>query len=70
MSYLHYFNFISGVIDKIYNNERYDLAQCSSVTGDSNCEKYIIYEFKQLNNTIKPFLDNNGKIKKIGRAHV
>ena len=69
MSYLHYFNFISGIIDKIYNNERYDLAQCSSVTGDSNCEKYIIYEFKQLNNTIKPFLDNNGKIKKWGKLN-
>ena len=69
MSYLHYFNFISGVIDKIYNNERYDLAQCSSVTGDSNCEKYIIYEFNQLNKTIKPFLDNNGNIKKWGKIN-
>ena len=63
MSMLHYWNFISGILDKIYQGERVDLKQCAHLSGNVNCEKYIVYIF----NNLDKFLIESGVVDKFGR---
>jgi len=65
MSLLHYWNFISGIIEKIHNGERVDLKQCAHLSGNINCEKYIVYIFSNLDK----FLNENGMKDSSGRIY-
>jgi acyl-homoserine lactone acylase PvdQ len=64
MSLLHYWNFISGIVEKIYRGERVDLKQCAHLSGNINCEKYIVYIFNNLDKFISEtgLKDKNGKV--------
>ena len=48
INYLHYWNFISGMIDKIYNGERINMKECIHQSGNTNCEKYLVSIYSQL----------------------
>jgi len=48
ISMLHYWNFVSGMIDKIYIGEKIEIKQCALLTGNMNCEKYLVYIFANL----------------------
>lgn len=62
LNYLHYWNFISGIIDKIYNEERVDLKQCVHQSGNTNCEKYLLNKFLNLENSMKDYVNQFGRI--------
>lgn len=64
MSLLHYWNFVSGIVEKIYRGERVDLKQCAHLSGNINCEKYIVYIFNNLDKFISEtgLKDKNGKV--------
>ena len=65
MSMLHYWNFVSVLIDRVYNGERVDLKQCAHQNGNVNCEKFIVYVFNNLDKYIDEgnFRDPHGRIK-------
>ena len=69
MSYLHYWNFITGIIDKLYKGERIDMKQCAYRSGNSNCEIYIVNIFNNLESSLKKYMDKNGMIKKWGEIN-
>ena len=64
LNYLHYWNFISGLIDRIYKGERVDLKQCVHQSGNTNCEKYLLTIFDNLETTMKKegYIDSLGII--------
>ena len=66
LNYLHYWNFISGIIDKIYNEERVDLKQCVHQSGNTNCEKYLLNKFLNLENSMKDYVNQFGRITEWG----
>lgn len=65
MTMLHYWNFISAIIEKIHNGERVDLKQCAHLSGNINCEKYIVYIF----NNLDKFLSELKLKDKYGRVY-
>jgi len=69
MSYLHYWNFITGIIDKLYKGERIDMKQCAYRSGNSNCEIYLVNIFNNLEMSLKKYMDKNGEIKKWGEIN-
>ncbi len=69
MSYLHYWNFITGIIDKLYKGERIDMKQCAYRSGNSNCEIYLVNIFNNLETSLKKYMDKNGQIKKWGEIN-
>ena len=70
LNYLHYWNFISGLIDRIYKGERVDLKQCVHQSGNTNCEKYLLTIFDNLETTMKKegYIDSLGIIKEWGQV--
>lgn len=66
ISMLHYWNFLSGLIEKIANGERVDLKQCSYLTGNMNCEKYVVHIFYNLDNYLTEYKDFTGRVKTWG----
>ena len=69
LNYLHFWNFVSGIIDKIYNGEKIKMEECRTYNGysyDEDCEKFIVKIFYTIDEYIQPFLDQNGNIKKWG----
>jgi len=66
LNMISYWNFISGIINKIYQNEEIELNQCAYVGGSKNCEKYFISIFNNLDEYLTEYKDVNGNIKKWG----
>jgi acyl-homoserine lactone acylase PvdQ len=66
LNMLSYWNFISGIINKIYQNEEIELNQCAYIGGSKNCEKYLVDIFNNLDEYLTEYKDFNGNIKKWG----
>jgi penicillin amidase len=66
LNMISYWNFISGIINKIYQNEEIELNQCAFIGGSKNCEKYLVDIFYNLDQYLTEFKDLNGDIKKWG----
>jgi penicillin amidase len=64
ISMLHYWNFVAGIIDKIYRGEKVEIKQCALLTGNMNCEKYLTYIFSNLDDYLTEggFKDKTGRI--------
>ena len=65
LNVLHYWNFISGIIDKIYHGEKINLKECI----DQNCEKNLVKAFYDLNNEMEKYRDKKGNIIKWGEIN-
>jgi acyl-homoserine lactone acylase PvdQ len=62
ISFPHYWNFVAGIIDRMYKGEKVELKQCYLVTGSQNCEKYIAHIFSNLDEYLKDY--RNGPVLK------
>ena len=65
LNVLHYWNFISGIIDKIYQGEKINLKECI----ENNCEKNLVKAFYDLNNEMEKYRDKKGNIIKWGEIN-
>jgi acyl-homoserine lactone acylase PvdQ len=63
---LHFWNFVSAIIEKIHNGEKIDLKQCAHQSGNMNCEKYLIHVFSNLDKYLEEFKDSSGNVKQWG----
>ena len=73
LNYLHFWNFVSGMIDKIYKGEKIKMGECRTWNGysyEENCEKFIVTLFYSIEEYMQPFKDNNGNIKKWGEVNL
>jgi acyl-homoserine lactone acylase PvdQ len=73
LNYLHFWNFVSGLIDKIYNGEVVKMGECRTFNGysyEENCEKFLVSLFYRIEEYIQPFKDKNGNIKKWGEVNI
>lgn len=66
LNILTYWNFVSGIIQKIHSEEEVEMIQCASITGSKNCEKYIFSVFNNLDSYLKDFKDYKNNVKKWG----
>ena len=72
LNYLFYWNFVSGLIDKIYRGEKIKMEECRTFNGYSyqeDCEIFIVKIFDKIDEYIEPFKDKNGNIKKWGEIN-
>ena len=72
MNYLHYWNFVSGTIDKIYKGEKIKMPECRTYNGygyEEDCEKLIVKIFDKIDEYMEPYKDKNGNIKKWGELN-
>ena len=69
LNFFPYYNFINGMIDKIYNGEKISLKECTVFHRNDDCEKYIVKVFKHLNDYTKGFRESSGLIKKWGTVN-
>ena len=72
LNYLHFWNFVSGTIDKIYRGEKIKMEECRTFNGysyEEDCEKFIIKIFDKIEEYIEPYKDKNGNIKKWGEIN-
>ncbi len=73
LNYLHFWNFVSGMIDKIYKGEKIRMDECRTWNGysyEEDCEKFIVSLFYSIEEYMQPFKDNNGNIKKWGEVNL
>ena len=68
---LHFWNFVSGTIDKIYRGEKIRMKECmlfdeKNNKDDDDCEKYIIKVFESLEENMQKYKDEKGNIIKWG----
>jgi acyl-homoserine lactone acylase PvdQ len=63
---LSYWNFVSGIIQKIHSEDEVEMSQCASITGSKNCEKYIYSIFNNLETYLEDFKDSINNVKKWG----
>ena len=68
LNYLHFWNFVTGTIDKIYRGEKIRMKECNNLDGD-DCEKYIVKVFDSLDENMKKYRDENGNIIKWGEIN-
>ncbi len=66
LNILTYWNFISGIIQKIHSEEEVEMSQCASSTGSKNCEKYLFSVFNNLDVYLEDFKDSKNNIKQWG----
>ncbi len=66
MNLLPYWNFVSGIIQKIHSEEEVEIVQCAGLSGSKNCEKYIFTIFNNLDNYLTEFKDSYNTVKKWG----
>ena len=70
LNVLHFWNFVSGTIDKIYNGEKIRMKECKIFNEENNndddCEKAIVKVFEDLDNNMKKYRDEKGNIIKWG----
>ena len=69
LNYFPYYNFIYGIIDKIYNGEKISLKECTFYNSNDDCEKYFVNVFRHLDEYIKDFREPSGIIKKWGEVN-
>ena len=69
LNFFNYYNFIYGMIEKIYNNEKISLKECTFYNSNDDCEKYFVNVFKHLDEYIKDFREPSGQIKKWGEVN-
>ena len=65
----NYWNFIVGIIDKIYKNEKVELQQCAYQTLNKDCEIYLLNVFDNLDSYLNQYKDGNGNVKPWGEVH-
>jgi penicillin amidase len=65
----NYWNFIVGIIEKIYKNEKVELQQCAYLTLNKDCEVYLINILDNLDSYLYNYKDYHGKIKSWGEIH-
>ena len=71
LNVLHFWNFISGTIDKIYRGEKIRMKECKIFDEknnkyDEDCEKSIVKAFDNLDENMKKYRDQDGNIIKWG----
>lgn len=66
LNILTYWNFVSGIIQKIHSEEEVEMSQCASITGSKNCEKYIFSVFSNLDSYLEDFKDSKNNVKQWG----
>ena len=66
LNYFISYNFLHGIIEKIYNKEKVTMKECTLNTNNNDCEKHFLYVFTHLENYIKDFCDFSGIPKKWG----
>ena len=74
LNVLHFWNFITGTIDKIYRGEKIRMKECKTFDEknniyDDDCEKSLIKVFEDLDTNMKKFRDEKGNIIKWGDIH-
>ena len=74
LNVLHFWNFITGTIDKIYRGEKIRMKECKTFDEknniyDDDCEKSLIKIFEDLDTNMKKFRDEKGNIIKWGDIH-
>ena len=74
LNVLHFWNFVTATIDKIYNGEKIRMKECKSFDAknnieDDDCEKSLIKVFDELDFNMKKFRDEKGNIIKWGEIH-
>jgi len=72
LNYLFYWNYVSGIIDKIYKGEKIKMEECRIHNGysyEEDCEKFIVKIFDNLDEYMKPYINEDGNIKKWGEIN-
>ena len=72
LNYLFYWNYVSGLIDKIYRGEKIKMDECRYYTGynyNKDCEMFLVKIFDKIEEYIEPYKDQNGNIKKWGEIN-
>jgi penicillin amidase len=72
LNYLFYWNYVSGLIDKIYKGEKIKMPECRTFNGysyEEDCEKFIVKIFDNLDQYMESFKNKNGSIKKWGEIN-
>ena len=69
LNVLHFWNFVSGTIDKIYRGEKIYMKECSINNNDNDCEKALVKVFDNLDEEMKKFRNKNGEIIKWGELN-
>ena len=66
LNYFTYYQFIHGLIIKVYNGEKISLKECKYFNYNDDCEKYFVNVFKHLDEYIEDFKGSMGLVKKWG----
>ena len=72
LNYLFYWNYVSGLIDKLYKGEKIKMEECRTFNGysyEEDCEKFIVSIFNKIDEYIEPYKDENGNIKNWGEIN-
>ena len=72
LNYLFYWNYVSGIIDKIFKGEKIKMDKCRIHNGysyEEDCEKFIVKIFDNLDEYMKPYINEDGNIKKWGEIN-
>ena len=72
LNYLFYWNYVSGLIDKIYKGEKIKMEECRFFNGiiyEEDCEKFLVKIFDKMDEYIEPYKDKTGNIKKWGELN-
>ena len=72
LNYLFYWNYVSGLIDKIYKGEKIKMEECRFFNGiiyEEDCEKFLVKIFDKMDEYIEPYKDKTGNIKKWGEIN-
>ena len=72
LNYLFYWNYMSGLIDKLYKGEKIKMPECRTFNGysyEEDCEIFIVKIFDKLDDYMEPYKNKNGSIKKWGEIN-
>ena len=74
LNVLHFWNFVTGTIDKIYSGVKIRMKECKTFDAknnifDDDCEKSLVKVFDDLDMNMKKYRNGNGEIIKWGDLH-
>ena len=72
LNHLFYWNYVSGIIDKIYKGEKIRMEECRTFNGyiyQEDCEIFLAKIFDKIEEYLEPYKDKNGNIKKWGEIN-
>ena len=68
LNHLFYWHYVSSIIEKIYNGEKVDMKFCMD-NQDNNCQKFLAKLFDKLDDSMKPYIEKDGSIRKWGEIN-